>query len=284
MSSIDEDEESELLVYFLSSLHEVKEKNESNLMDQIQRIEADIQEIKKRKPKSSQVLSSLSQKLPDSCGANESPRECPSTDKVSKISIVTSTGSKLMTNFKQLESAYFSMRSDIQSSENITVTNSGSDPLKVRERRSSMRKKEDEHGSKDCLGGFFDGLCKYARFNKLKVRGTVRNGEFSNSANVMCLSFNRDEDLLASGGVSKKIKVYEFQSLLNDSVDIHYPAVEMTNKSKLSCICWNSYIRNYLASSDYDGIVKVCILHHCFMKCRLRWIIVVNVAYLHILT
>ncbi|KAI3713553.1 hypothetical protein L1987_72132 [Smallanthus sonchifolius] len=34
-------------------------------------------------------------------------------------------------------------------------------------------------------------------------------------------------------------------------------AVEMPNKSKLSSICWNSYIRNYLASTDYDGVVKI---------------------------
>jgi protein suppressor of PHYA-105 1 len=31
----------------------------------------------------------------------------------------------------------------------------------------------------------------------------------------------------------------------------------MSNKSRLSCICWNNYIKNFLASSDYDGIVKL---------------------------
>lgn len=63
--------------------------------------------------------------------------------------------------------------------------------------------------------------------------------------------------------MSKKIQVFEFQALSTDFVDFHYPVIEMVNKSKLSCICWNSCIRNYLASSDYDGIVKVCILADC---------------------
>ena len=81
---------------------------------------------------------------------------------------------------------------------------------------------------------------------------------FSSMGNVICsLGFDRDEDYFATAGVSKKIKVYDYHALLNDSVDIHYPAVEMSNKSKLSSICWNSYIRNYLASTDYDGMVKV---------------------------
>ncbi|GJR88180.1 SPA1-related 2-like protein isoform X1 [Tanacetum coccineum] len=40
-------------------------------------------------------------------------------------------------------------------------------------------------------------------------------------------------------------------------VGIHHPTVEMSNKSKLSWISWNSYTRNYLASTDYDGVVKI---------------------------
>ncbi|CBI34453.3 unnamed protein product, partial [Vitis vinifera] len=145
---------------------------------------------------------------------------------------------RLMRNISQLESAYFSMRSKIQLPETDALTQD----LKVTDR----------------LGTFFNGLCKYARYSKFEVRGILRNGDFINSANVICsLSFDRDEDYLAAAGVSKKIKIFEFHALFNDSVDIHYPVIEMTNKSKLSCICWNNYIKNYLASTDYDGVVKL---------------------------
>lgn len=67
-------------------------------------------------------------------------------------------------------------------------------------------------------------------------------------------------------GVSNQIKIYEFESLLHDSIDVKYPAVELLNKSKVSCVCWNKYLKNYLASADYDGAVQVCVLVH-FICC-----------------
>ena len=31
----------------------------------------------------------------------------------------------------------------------------------------------------------------------------------------------------------------------------------MSNKSKLSYVCWSPYIKNHLASTDYDGVVQM---------------------------
>ncbi|KAM0918932.1 hypothetical protein ACQ4PT_008552 [Festuca glaucescens] len=45
--------------------------------------------------------------------------------------------------------------------------------------------------------------------------------------------------------------------IVNEHRDIHYPVVEMSNRSKLSCICWNSYMKSHIASSDFDGLVQV---------------------------
>ncbi|KAG8382161.1 hypothetical protein BUALT_Bualt05G0047900 [Buddleja alternifolia] len=236
LSINEEDGESELLLHFLLSLNEQKQKDASNLVEKIKSIEGDIEEVEKRRAKRCQV---------------------PSTESYSKTSLVVDKDSRLMSNFSQLEAAYFSMRSNVQPSDSDLTTHRDGELLKSRGNWGTMGK-EDKNNTPDRLGGFFDGLCKYARYKKLEVRGILRNGEFNNSANVICsLSFDRDEDYLAAGGVSKKIKIFEFQSLFNDSVDIHYPVVEMANKSKLSCISWNGYIRNYLASTDYDGIVKL---------------------------
>lgn len=105
---------------------------------------------------------------------------------------------------------------------------------------------------------FFEGLCKFASYSRFEVCGSLKNGDFMSSTNVVCtLSFDRDEDYIAAAGISKKIKVFEFGALLNDSIDIHYPTVEMSNKSKISSVCWNNYIKNYLASTDYDGVVQM---------------------------
>lgn len=260
LSSIhEEDQESDLLSYFLLTLTEQKQKEALSLTEQIQCIEADIKEVEKRRPRKSLVLSSLLQESPTAIGSGHPLQGNQSVDAFSKKSHTNDAEARLMSNIRQLESAYFSMRSNHQLADSISVPDRDGELLKSRENWYTTG--NEESNASDRLGGFFEGLCKYSRYREFKLRGVMRNGEFNNSANVICsLSFDRDEDYLATGGVSKKIKIFEFQALFNDSVDIHYPVVEMSNKSKLSCVSWNSYIRNFLASTDYDGIVKVYII------------------------
>ncbi|OWM88160.1 hypothetical protein CDL15_Pgr003572 [Punica granatum] len=91
---------------------------------------------------------------------------------------------------------------------------------------------------------------------RFEICGKLKCDDLLNAVNVIrSIGFNRNEDYRATAGVSKKINVFEFSTLLDDSIDIHYPAVEMSNKSKLSCVCWNSYMRSFLASTDYDGLI-----------------------------
>lgn len=45
--------------------------------------------------------------------------------------------------------------------------------------------------------------------------------------------------------------------VVNEPTDAHYPVVEMSTRSKLSCLSWNKYAKNHIASSDYEGIVTV---------------------------
>lgn len=155
------------------------------------------------------------------------------------------------------------MRSQTQQADANAEARSDKDLLKNREKLSQL---ENENASPHMnqepagrLGLFYESICKFACYSKLEVCGTLRNGDLLNSSNVICsLSVDRDDDYIAAAGVSKKIKVFECSALLNDTLDIHYPVVEMSNKSKLSCVCWNNYIKNYLASTDYDGVVQVC--------------------------
>ncbi|KAK6132670.1 hypothetical protein DH2020_033586 [Rehmannia glutinosa] len=62
--------------------------------------------------------------------------------------------------------------------------------------------------------------------------------------------FDRDGEFFATAGVNKKIKVFEYNSIVNEDRDIHYPVVEMASRSKLSSICWNGYIKSQIASSN----------------------------------
>lgn len=262
-SSIDQDDaESELLLHFLISSEEQKHMDTFKLEEEIRWLESDIEEMKRRHDSrkslaSSSLLNDSSCQI-ESASLNKEPSSLATLPPVSPISNAYEL--RLMRNIGQLESAYFSMRSKIELPEKDAATRPDKDILRNRENWSVAQKDKEQHQTTDTLGAFFDGLCKYACYTKFEVRGILRNADFNNPPNVICsLSFDRDEDYFATAGISKKIKIFEFNALFSDSVDIHYPVVEMSNRSKLSCVCWNNYIKNYLASTDYDGVVKVCI-------------------------
>ena len=44
---------------------------------------------------------------------------------------------------------------------------------------------------------------------------------------------------------------------MNEPADVPCPIAEMSTRSKLSCLSWNKYTKNHIASSDYEGIVTV---------------------------
>ncbi|KAJ6714379.1 PROTEIN SPA1-RELATED 2 [Salix viminalis] len=260
-SSIDQDDaESELLLHFLVSLKEQKQKHSSKLVEDVRCLDTDIEEVGRRNCSKKHLLHSCLENDFINERQHASEHKEPSRlEALSQVSPVFQTNNiRLMSNISQLESAYFSMRSKVQLAETDAATRQDKDLLRNHENRDLAREDKETLNTTDCLGSFFDGLCKYARYSKFEVRGLLRTGDFNNSANVICsLSFDRDADYFAAAGVSKKIKIFEYNSLFNDSVDIHYPAIEMSNESKLSCICWNSYIKSYLASTGYDGAVKL---------------------------
>ncbi|CAN8246510.1 unnamed protein product [Cochlearia groenlandica] len=232
-----EDTESELLQHFLVLSQEKRQEHAGKLVEEIVSLEADIEEIVRRR-----------------CSIRPlSVEEASSSSPASSVPEM-----RLIRNIKQLESTYFAARIDAHLPEARYRLRPDRDMLRKRDNVISEPENSETWSSDDRVGAFFEGLCKYARYSKFETRGVLRTGELNSTSNVICsLGFDRDEDYFATAGVSKKIKIFEFNSLFNESVDIHYPAVEMPNRSKLSGVCWNNYIRNYLASSDYDGIVKL---------------------------
>ena len=47
------------------------------------------------------------------------------------------------------------------------------------------------------------------------------------------IEFDKDNDFFAIAGVTKKIKVFEYGTVIMDAVDIHYPVHEMACNSKI---------------------------------------------------
>ncbi|KAB2003026.1 hypothetical protein ES319_D11G104300v1 [Gossypium barbadense] len=254
---------SEILLHFLTKLEEQKQKRASKLMEEIRFLEEDIKEAKRRQAlRTSSVFPQIQNGFPDA-GKKWMHSENPGTSVAHCVPNLKSDVNDgwLSKNIWQLEHAYFSMRSQIHSSEIAAAAISDKDLLK---KRGKLSESQSENGklrmnqkSIDPLGSFFKGLCKFACYSKFEACGTIRNRDLLNSANVICtLSFDRNEDYIATAGISKRIKIFEFDAFMNDSIDIHYPIVEMSNKSKISCVCWNNYVKNYLASTDYDGVVQ----------------------------
>jgi len=64
--------------------------------------------------------------------------------------------------------------------------------------------------------------------------------------------------VFATAGVSKRISLYEYSAIMaNPAAETHCPTQELVTRSKLSCLSWNKYLKTYLASSDYEGVVHV---------------------------
>lgn len=187
--------------------------------------------------------------------------------------------SRLMKNFKKLESAYFLTRcrpfkpsgKPLVRHSQLSSDGRTSKPL-VNERSSinNLGSKEgySEGRRSGWINPFLEGLCKYLSFSKLKVKADLNQGDLLNSSNLVCsLSFDRDGELFAAAGVNKKIKVFECDAIINENRDIHYPVVEMASRSKLSSICWNSYIKSQIASSNFEGVVQVGqVLHFIYFS------------------
>ncbi|CAE6026285.1 unnamed protein product [Arabidopsis arenosa] len=113
-------------------------------------------------------------------------------------------------------------------------------------------------GYSNGLADFQSVLTTFTRYSRLRVIAEIRHGDIFHSANIVSsIEFDRDDELFATAGVSRCIKVFDFSSVVNEPADMQCPIVEMSTRSKLSCLSWNKHEKNHIASSDYEGIVTV---------------------------
>ncbi|XP_015750540.1 PREDICTED: E3 ubiquitin-protein ligase RFWD2-like [Acropora digitifera] len=114
-------------------------------------------------------------------------------------------------------------------------------------------------GTSDALDYFTDSLAKFTKFSGFRCLATLSYASdiYNGSSIVSSIEFDRDFDYFAIAGVTKKIKVFEYGTVIRDVVDIHCPVNEMVCNSKISSICWSSYHKGLLASSDYEGTVTL---------------------------
>lgn len=239
----EEMDDQELLLEFLLQLKKQKQEAEDHLCETISFLSSDIDEVLRKQ--------SLLQESVSDDGSRKRIR--PIFDLAHQDENVLSKSSRLMKNFKKLEAVYFSSRTCLVKRNGKEGINEGSSVD-----NSSIKEGFCEKLEKEWMNPFLESLCKYLSFSRLKVRAEVKHGDLLSSSNLVCsLGFDRDRELFATAGVNKKIQIFECGVILNEERDIHYPVVEMSNRSKLSCICWNSYMKGQIASSDFEGVVQV---------------------------
>jgi len=109
------------------------------------------------------------------------------------------------------------------------------------------------------LDVFGSCLSSLTRYNSVRPLATLAytTDMFNNSSIVSSIEFDKNQEFFAIAGVTKRIKIYDYNVVLKDMVDIHYPSTEMVCSSKISCISWSSFHKGMLASSDYEGTVIV---------------------------
>jgi len=125
--------------------------------------------------------------------------------------------------------------------------------------KSLILSDNDSETCNDGLQNFLETLNKFTMYSTLRPLATLcyTTDPFNGSSIVSSIEFDKDNEIFAIGGVTKKIKLFEFSSVVKDTLDIHYPITEMECNSKISCVSWSSYYKSIMASSDYEGTVTI---------------------------
>lgn len=222
-------------------LHQVRQKKQESL-DQLtqnlriidedsKRVEEAIADIQKHPT----CPNSLENAIPSTSdpGSQEGFNGSKNIEKHYLQTTMASRRKKISQHFEDLEQCYFSFKQ--------TDSNSS------------------DSSGKDELESFMKSLSKFTRFSSFRPLATLSYASdiYNGSSIVSSIEFDKDCDYFAIAGVTKKIKVFEYDAVINDVVDIHYPVHEMVCNSKISCVTWSSYHKNMLASSDYEGTVTL---------------------------
>lgn len=82
------------------------------------------------------------------------------------------------------------------------------------------------HGiSADGLKEFTENLSKFTRYSSMRPLATLNYATdlLNGTSIVSSIEFDKDNEFFAIAGVTKKIKVFEYGTVIQDIVDIHYP-------------------------------------------------------------
>ncbi|KAM7498358.1 hypothetical protein LguiA_022772 [Lonicera macranthoides] len=167
-----------------------------------------------------------------------------SSQNISQSGLAVARKKRVMLQFNDLQECYLQKRRQL--------------PNKSHNQEEGDTNVMQREGYTAGLSDFQSVLNTFTRYSRLRVIAELRHGDLFHSGNIVSsIEFDRDDGYFATAGVSRRIKVFDFSSVVNEPADVHCPVVEMSTRSKLSCLSWNKFTKNHIASSDYEGIVTV---------------------------
>lgn len=123
------------------------------------------------------------------------------------------------------------------------------------------RCKKDHYKSIDSetrLLEFKETLNKFTLYTHLRPLASLSYVKETALHNIVSsIEFDKDSEFFAIAGVAKKIKIFEYASVVRDSIGVSYPTNEIECTSKISCLCWNPYYKSMMVTSDYEGNVVI---------------------------
>lgn len=171
---------------------------------------------------------------------------------------------KMMAYYDVLESCYLKSRSQSLPFAVLPSTSSCKPSSSTTKSRISDHVNHSEEDNFSGLSDFSHTLNQFTSYNGLRPLATLcyTPDLFSGSSIVSSIEFDKENEYFAIAGVTKKIKLFDYASVIgcsgsDDKNDMHYPLVEMECNSKISCVSWSSYMKSMMVSSDYEGCVIV---------------------------
>ncbi len=143
----------------------------------------------------------------------------------------------VQSHFRDLEKAYFSVRRGCVGGGVISST-----------------EREKEAG----LSQFNERLASLtSKTNLIELMSTEACADSTRMNNIISgVGFSKNEEILAAAGVTKKIFIFDYLSILKSSRKLE-PCLIINWHSKFSSLSWNRFIKQQLATSDYDGLVSL---------------------------
>eukprot|EP01096_Ripella_sp_DP13-Kostka_P015493 TRINITY_DN728_c0_g1_i3.p1 TRINITY_DN728_c0_g1~~TRINITY_DN728_c0_g1_i3.p1 ORF type:complete len:850 (-),score=287.33 TRINITY_DN728_c0_g1_i3:22-2304(-) len=148
------------------------------------------------------------------------------------------------------------------SSSSSSSTNSVTAVTTMMDQETTPKHEAASEGLKKCshLGEFSQKLLKFTKYTSFKSLASLSYGDTCNGSSIVSsIEFDKTNGLFATGGVTKKIKIFDLNTIIDDPTESnnHFPLQQMSCSSKVSCLSWNSYLRSHLISSDYGGLITL---------------------------